>query len=752
MPRRPSKRKPPECHPDRKYYAGGLCKPCFQLAHPKEKKNANLGRAARKIDHGKSDPQRSEVRAESQDLGGTVRELPQLHTGTQPPAQPLPVGPEPDTANRLVRSLGARVVENNKSVGNWKGQFPEVDPAKLTEHYYKSECRPLKLLKPFHRFGQEARNGHRGPHLHSLTFRAWLDLRDRARKDLYWLGKHCIGTEMSGSNFMEHVHREMCEQFVQKDFDGVYHKGYTLMEMRLAIGRQKREKEMLLLAPRGSFKSTVNKLDAVQWLLNCPDIRILVLTGAFNLAEKFLKEIKGFFYKPDGIGYTYFQALFPEYVLEGVDGVSGAALTCPARICRQEGQPSLWVNSIGGTVAGWHCDVMKGDDIVNEENSNNEDTRETLKDRYDNASENLPDEWAFRDHIGTRYFSHDWYGTRIKDFQKYESSDSLRFLSRSAWIVKPEFEDVPIKALKAHMVDLYFPEKLTFNSLIQKCRHNEKLFRCQLLNQPMGDEAGCDFKEEALNEHLLLLTRVPYPTNGKPRQVVIEWDTGHSGNADADYCAGAAGWCQEDTRKLFVLEIRAGKYADSVLADNIVDMHLKWKAMFTEIEAFPRHGLLGAEIQRVAMRKCGTRIPIVWRPVEQGLNAKRNRVKGLESLLSDDRLYFVEGDWIDLTFQQFIKFTGFSRRRKDDIPDAISFLQKLIPAEQVPHDENEESEAARKAREARELREAFARQHNDSAYQTIFSAPPAPPAPEPEEKTFEDEGPSRIFGGIGIHL
>ena len=622
-------------------------------------------------------------------------------------------------------------------------EFAEFPDPK--HHYYKSECHPLLELTALHRIGIVG-------HDHKHGFREWLDMRDRARKDLYWLGHDCIATPESGSAFVEHVHREMCGMFVQKNFDGVYHKGYTLDTVRAAIDRHPREKEMLMLCPTGAFKSTANKIDAAQWMLNMPDIRIFIMTGSGALSRKFLKEVKGFFYKPEHAGYTYFQSLFPEYVIEGADGDTMAPMFCPARMRSQPGTPTLWVNSIDGAVAGWHCDIWKGDDIVNEDNSNTEDTRDNLKQRYDNISQNRPDRWAFKDHLGTRYFPDDWYGSRIDEAKKYPDTNALKYLRRAAWTVKPGFENVPIKLLQEHMVDIYFPEFMPFRILMAKCRQNEKAFRCQQLNEPAGSDLACDFDEATLHAHLILQTKVPRPENSEPRKTVITWDTAHGNSSGSDYSAGAVGYCHEQSRTLYVLEVRDGKWKDSDLAIQIVDMHMKWKPLFTEIEKFAGWELLAAEIQRVAMRRFRTNITVVWRAVDMTAGAKRNRVKGLEALLANDRLYFVEGEWIENAFQQFVRFTGFSKKRKDDIPDAISFLQRLIPAERRDPDGSVESESERKAREAAELKEEFARQHTDAAYRTIFQAQavPKPPAPSPEAA--EEDSRADIFGGTGLHL
>ena len=655
---------------------------------------------------------------------------------TAPPEEVAPATPEK---------------ELTKSSHRWKRDFGDVMDLVgwrgIPDYYYKSECRPLKELRAHFRKGIVAK-------IHSHSFREWLEMRDRARKDLYWLGKTCIGTEQSGASFVEHVHKEICEMFVQKNFDGVYFKGFTLDSVRVAIGKQKREKEMLMLAPRGAFKSTANKIDAAHWMLNAPDIRMLIITGATNLSDKFLKEVKGYFYKPDGTAMTYFQSLFPEYVLTGSQGVTAADMVCPARICRQEGNPTLWVNSIGGTLAGWHCDVMKGDDIVNEENSNNEDTREKLKDRYDNVSANLPDEWAFRDQLGTRYYNDDWYGVRIGDAKKYGETNSLKYLCRSAWTVKPEFALVPIKKLQAHMVDLYFPEKLTFLSLISKCRQNEKQFRCQQLNEPAGGDLVTSFEKEQIEAHTIILNRVPRPESGQ-RRIGIVWDTGHSDTqSSADYSVGAVGYCHEATRSLYILEAEGGKWKDSETAVHLVDLHWKWNAMFSEVEKFAGWELFGQEVQRVSMMKYHRFLPLIWHTASNEAGAKRTRVKGLEILLNNDRLWFVDGEWMEIATTQFLQFNNAGKKkRKNDYPDAMAGLQKLIPAERYESESTAETDQERKLREAEELRAKFAARHNEIATHMMFTwVPPPAPAAAPEPARKIDPGPSRVFGNTRIHL
>jgi phage terminase large subunit-like protein len=526
--------------------------------------------------------------------------------------------------------------------------------------YYKSECRPVREIYKLWFRNQKFH--------HYRNFGDWLEARDRCRKDLFYLGQWVLE-----HNFKEHVHREMCEMFVQKNFDGVYHDGYTLEEVRNnGIGKQKREREMLLLCPRGAFKSTVNKVDCVQWLLNAPDIRILIVTGEFKLAMKFLKETLGYFYKPEKSDPTLLQALFPEYVIDEMPGATTSDFFCPARICPQEGQPSLWCNSITANLSGWHCDVKKGDDVVTDENSNTEDAREKLKDKYDNAS-NLTDSWGFEDHIGTRYFRFDWYGVRIDNAKADPEHARLKYLVRAAWTVKAGYESVPLKSLEKHMVDLYFPEVLTWALLKGKCRNNEKQFRCQQMNDPAGG-LTVHFGEDDMRAHFLPMAAAPQTGN-----VYIAWDTAFSTTNQADFSAAAVMRIGSNN-EMVVLEVLFDRWKPSELAYQFVALQKKWNPTATLAEEFSGSELFKMELGRKAAQFGVNLNNLIWRKPSNSADAKRNRIKGLEILLDSDRLYFVNGVWIDELMLQFTKYTGERKSRKhDDIPDAIAYLQCFMP-------------------------------------------------------------------------
>lgn len=615
-----------------------------------------------------------------------------------------------------------------------------------------------------------------------VDFWRWLQLRDRARKDLFWLGR------LLGKGLYRSVHQVTCDQFVPKNFGGawltpagtvdetkpmvgenlvlgdkiyptgMYFDGYTLDHFHEMINAhhatddegnlvnpEGREREMMLLDSRGFYKSTINGIDAVQWLLNCPDIRILIITGEYKLANAFLTEIKNYFYMPKGQNPTAFHLLFPEYVLFTT---RGETLQSPARLLEQK-EDSLWVNSIVANLSGWHCDLKKGDDIVTDENSNTEEAREKIKIKYD-GTDDLLDPHGFMDHIGTRYFTDDWYGTRIS------SKTPLKYHCRGCWKVKAEYSRVPIYELTAEMVELTFPQRWSFKRLKETLeKKGEKYFRNQQLNEPSDAEEESpyriSFTEADLKAHMYQREAAP-----KMGDIFIVWDWALSNKKTSDYSVGVvARLYRNDAGEwaFVILEIIYDKWKYSELAHQIVALSKRWGPKVTMIEQSNAADMLKDEITRVS-RRFGYEPYIYWKQPSREDNAKRNRIKSLEMLLSEHRLHFVLGPWMDETIKQFTQYTGEKKNkgRKDDIPDAASYLTYLLPMEARPKPPGGAgSDPAEERRLQEEHDKQWRKAHN---YERLFGsnlltntqAGPVIETPQPE-KTQDPR--MRIFGNKG---
>lgn len=601
----------------------------------------------------------------------------------------------------------------------WKQKRAEKEYAKLDSEVYRilhdvdptgdrfkaevlSEAQ-LRELFDFFVVGQENLS-------EGQEFEKWLLLRDRARKDLMWLGS------VLEWHWYPHVHQATCDFFVQKNFDGVYYDGYTLKDVHKAIDRQDSCKHRLLLDPRYHYKTTIDSVDVLQWMINAPDIRIFIVTAEEENSDDFVRQIKGYLNQPFGAKFTKFQCLFPEFVLRGRDGSSIQPFISPARRHNQK-DPTLWADSIMATLSTQHCDIMKADDVISNRNSDTEEARKKLKKKFDSAI-HLLDPWGFFDIIGTRYSSDDWYAYRLKAADEIAEAgieNTLKIQVRSGWQVKDgcteegiAWRDLPLKKLKFEMVDLLFPElkstpKKTFEHFMVDVFNNEIDFRCQILNEPAHDE-----DKAWINPFTdALLTRSTcHSSSGPDRslgEMLVWWDTAITGGAQSDYCAGIVGqiWERPDKMwELFIWEIKADKMSTFELAQSVVALSKRWNPSMTYYEK-PRN--LEVKDFESALNK--QRMlqeyyePIQGVPPDQHADAKVTRIKGLEVLFRLGLIKFAFGPWIDLAFDQFKAFTGVRRNfgRKDDIPDAVACLARRMPMIGVTP--NPEGERAMKIKE-----------------------------------------------------
>lgn len=498
-----------------------------------------------------------------------------------------------------------------------------------------------------------------------LTKEQLAELRYRCRTDLFYLANTVLGKKL-----YEHVHRPLTDFFVQKD-NSHLPQCYTLEQFHEVVAAQDTWKERLLLYPRGTYKSTLDVIDCVQWIINFPDIRILILTGEFKLARAFVREVKAYFTIPQDGDPTYFQQLFPEFCIEAGDG-NDLEFMCPAaRLGLKE--PTVWANSITANLSGWHCDILKCDDVVTDENSGNPDRREGLLEKFDLVC-NLLDPHGYLDVIGTRYAPTDLYGAML---ERAEETKDLKYLCKASWTVLDHAKSKPIFELLESDITVLWPEVQPYSWLRKKLVKNETAFRTQQLNEAV---ASGDF----VFEHQLLLAQTQAPsTFPDTGNIFISWDLAFTTNATSDYSTGIVGRIDQQDR-LFVLDIVHGKFNFTELAYQIVKLAQNNGPKVIAIEQVAGTEGLQLEIQRQAFI-AGVPTPIHWFKPDTTFDAKSNRIRSLQPLLKSGRLWFASNiQHLDRLYEQMKRFTGErGKKRKDDIPDAISFLLRFMQGSPV---------------------------------------------------------------------
>ena len=314
------------------------------------------------------------------------------------------------------------------------------------------------------------------------------EIRERGKKDLLFLAKYILGYK----ELEETVHRPMCSFY------------------------QRPEKKKLILAPRGSFKtSLLTVAGTIQNILNDPNIRILLDNAVLGNSMAWLREIRGHFERNEK-----FRQVYGDWVGTGI--WTDKRIIVPQRTI-ERASPTITCIGVetgtGGT--SQHYDRINGDDLVTLENTSTLDQIEKLKDHYRNLLPIL-DPGGYLDLIGTRWEFEDLYGDIQRDVEK----------GTSPFILFVE------KAIRDDNT-LFFPKRLTREFLAEQLSSTgmgSHRFSAQYQNEPVDSETA-PFKRKAAELTYYDLDKLinEAQTNIRPLRILITCDPAISESQTADY-------------------------------------------------------------------------------------------------------------------------------------------------------------------------------------------------------------------------
>lgn len=543
-----------------------------------------------------------------------------------------------------------------------------------------------------------------------LKLDEWVELRLKCKTDLWFLAKNIFKLDL-----VESVHKPITDFFVKKNPNKEL---WQLVE----------EVKRLLLYPRGSFKSSIDIIDCVQWIICYPQVRILIITSVEDLAVSFVDELRNVFTLAEDAERTPFQELFPDHCVEPEKLARQDRFITPARP-KYSRTPTIWAASILSSLPGWHCDVMKFDDAIIDKNSETEPLRTKVKNKI-TAIRKLLDPGRFIDFIGTRWHPGDYYGYLIE-------KGEYKYLCKPAWWIKFTSRLKKVDQLGEADYELLFPidsagvPRLSYAFLAAEQNDDPKSFAYQYLND-VREAAHLLFDLDLLRSK----TRLPmsFPDRGP---IYICWDWAES-QTTGDYSVGVVAR-KDEQDNLYILDIVYGRFNMTELAFQIVNLSRLYQPQVITIEKSNGYEGLKLEVDRQAL-KYRVRMPIHWQKVDLSYDAKANRIKSLHPLLVAGRLWFastIQG--IDKVYDQFSKFTGErGKKRKDDIPDAVAFLQQFLPGTAMVRELSQQEKADRE--DAR----------YQAYYKSLFPDDVQPEEIEIVEVTPPSNGLSDIFGGNGL--
>lgn len=463
-------------------------------------------------------------------------------------------------------------------------------------------------------------------------------IAERCKTDLYFFCKEILGYNL----MTPHTHQELCD--------------YTTSllpnppEVPKDDNFDARKNMLLLLMPRGTFKSSVVTIGfSLQYILNEPDARILIDSETFSKSKAFLREIIGHIE-----GNDKFRAVFEcIYGMKPYEKRSKAKLWTDSELilpCRKRDrkEPTYSCAGIDVTKNGMHYDLIIMDDLHSENNVTNKDQIDKVINHYKFAL-SLLDPGKELIVIGTRWDYSDLYQFLI-DFQ----ASRFNILHKSAYNKDGT---------------LFFPERLTEQFLTdQKESQGSYVFSCQYLNEPVSDE-NATFKRDTIIRKPLA------EIEGRPINWYLSVDPSYEG-AYSDYAAFVLAG-MDFQRDIYVRWVVRKKMTYGEIINQIFEIYTNPR--FKEIkinkiivETIATQKSLGIELANEQRRR-NTWLPI--QEIRSRTESKEERIRGLAPFYEFGHIYHITEcpQLEDLEYE----LLHFPRGSHDDVIDALATVLEV---------------------------------------------------------------------------
>lgn len=486
-----------------------------------------------------------------------------------------------------------------------------------------------------------------------------LELRQRARTDLYWLCTKVLG------------YKDIDPEVHQPLFDGLqkFHGGAedinpttlgcTKYNPTVPIWNLQGPRFRLILWPRGHLKTTIITIaHTIQWVLNYPDIRILISTAVAQQAQDMLKEMKAHFqYGPS------MRWLFREYCPEAHKAAEFGnqdAFSVPCR-ARHAKEPTVSVSSIGKVIAGYHYEVLKFSDMVDKENVK---TPAGIRDSIDhfNFCDPLLERGpiapfhGWKDVEGTRYAVADLYGDILRKEEK-------RAEEKRTWKVIIDSADPRDRADKKPLWPKRFPV-----SELQRIESEDE------------GQYATQYRQRPLPESSVLATRdqiVFFPRKALDVVPIQRWHAtvdlhGMEQNVRNDYTVITVGGFDRDGR-LYIVDIYRGRFTPFQVIEIIFMIWRKYKLHEIKVEKDSHARVLLPFLHRECVKR--QIFPVIMPLPRSSKIAKPHRIRGLQSWFATGIIRFVDGEpWKADLLEEILSFPDPSIH--DDILDTLADMMQ----------------------------------------------------------------------------
>jgi len=520
--------------------------------------------------------------------------------------------------------------------------------------------------------------------------KVWEEDFRRGQQDLYWL---C--TDLLELALVDETHRPITDDFFVKKNPYIEARNW-----KDAVAKQSTFKNRLLLYPRGTFKSSIDMADAIQWIICFPNIRVFYMTAEEGLAADFVRQTKSHFQVEEDKQLSRFQMLYFTHCVSAKKKESEFEFMSRSRK-EQQAQPTLLALSLGMSTAGKHADVGKFDDCVSNTNSGpkaNEESRKKVTAEIKLARP-IVDLYGYRDYVGTPYDISDAYSSLE------ETIVDLKVLKEPAWVLKPGSRKKTLDQITEDDIEsLLFEkdghgvERLSFKALKTELNVDAYIFSCQYLINPTLTKV-VKFTEQMIRAAIIPHEQFPQPGT---YFVGMAWDFAKTDNPDSDRSVGGVALFTTKgpmAGRMYIADIRRGRYSKSDLPHQFAGLGVTWRPLEKiGVEKSPGADFLENDILR-ALAKVGYHDcpPIEWFPVDNQRGAKNARAEGTENLFLNQQIFFsdqIPKDVMNDVIREFVQFKA-GTNRKDDSVDMVGHLSRFLPKDiAIPQTEQEKITAA----------------------------------------------------------
>ena len=472
-----------------------------------------------------------------------------------------------------------------------------------------------------------------------------VDYRARAKKDRLFLAN-----EILGYDFQTDTHTELFAQ-------------YPTFDENKAWVEQSVQKNVLVLWPRGHYKTTAIVVVIIQAILNNPDIRVLLMQGSIKVTKNLLKEVASHFL--GDAANSKLIDLFPEFCgSRHVLKASAESFTVPARRRKQLPQATVTVASPRSIKTGQHYDLGIFDDLVNDQNYKKLELLAKVETDF-NDCQPLIDPGCYRFVSGTRYAFGDLYENILRR-NKGEWTTSVKTCWSDEKMTIPRF---PQRKLEDGRFIGFTAEMLH-----QIRQDTPGLFASQYLNSPVLEGSQIFTEEKMLSA---VIAEKDSPALTQPLLII---DVATAGDDDSDDSVILAVKLDVQGR-VYIVDGIGGCWNTPDLAIKIIEMSLKHRPLRVMFEKSAA-GEVFSEYLKVIAKDKGLALPIDFIPVDNRKDAKLIRTSNVEGLLRNRRLFFFVNIpcWAKILEQ----FKQFPKGRHDDYRDTVALATKHFDHNYVP--------------------------------------------------------------------